>query len=385
MKICCFLLLPVFLLSQNLVVNTGFETLEINAKLKNCTYSKQPEDFNNALKGWTTIALATPDVVLQPDSSINCYFPKPHGGNIFVGFINYLPQADAGYDYDYHEYLQGTLSKPLQPGKTYQIEFWIYYHDSLAIHHINWLYRRHSPDMLPLATNNIGFYFSEKPLVMANRSSQLKPQFNVNEIIAEPAGVWQRVSGTFVADKFYKYFTIGNFFTDDETKVNKPEAAARVPALKMQDGKFVRRIWRIAYYLIDDVSITLADKVAPITIETTQPYTFQNVQFATGGWDLLPGAEAELAALAEFIRQNSDKRFEIAGYTDDVGNAEANQILSEKRAKTVYDHLLQNGVNAKQLMYKGYGESNPLADNGTPEGRQQNRRVECKKVNDDGE
>ena len=67
---------------------------------------------------------------------------------------------------------------------------------------------------------------------------------------------------------------------------------------------------------------------------------------------------------------------QISGYTDNVGKAEANLILSEARANAVKQYLFENGVNKNSLIAKGYGSSNPKTSNETEEGRAQNRRVE---------
>lgn len=331
MKILLLCLLPIWLLSQNLVVNPSFEELNPNAKLPACAYTKEPEHFG-ILKGWTTTARSTPDVVLRPDSLTACYFPKPHSGEKLVGFINYLQQGGVGQDNGYHEFLQGTLTEPLKSGEKYTIEFWLHHRDSMAVRHIQWLYGKKTPEVLPLATNNIGVYFLEYPVPVTRNFSLLDdaPHFNITEIIKTKKGEWRRISGTFTADKPYRYFIIGNFFTDGETRVDKQAQVDEMSEILMKDGKYVRKIFRIAYYCIDDVSITKGEK---ITITESKPYIFQNVLFVTGKWTLLPGAEEELNDLANYIQQHKDKHFEIGGHTDNVGEDATNQILSEKERK----------------------------------------------------
>jgi len=376
MKVLLLLIMPVLLLSQNLVVNPSFEEFNKSSILIPCSYNKQPESFA-ALKGWSTVAGSTPDILLRPDSLKNCYFPKPQEGKVSVGFINYLQQFGVGASPGYHEYLQGTLTQPLKPGEKYKIQFWLHHSDSMAIQHVQWLYGKQTPEVLPLATNNIGVYFLERAIPVT-RTLQLldeTPHFNVEEIIKTKKGQWELITSTFTVNKPYRYFVIGNFFMDGETQIDKQEQVDRMQDLLMKDGKYVKKIWRIAYYCIDNVSITLVDKIA---ITESKPYTFQNVLFVTGKWALLPGAEEELKELVNYILQNSDKQFEIGGHTDNVGDDAANQMLSEKRAKTVYDYLLKLNVNNKQLSYKGYGEAAPKSNNDTAENRQENRRVECK-------
>ena len=69
-------------------------------------------------------------------------------------------------------------------------------------------------------------------------------------------------------------------------------------------------------------------------------------------------------------------RLTIEGHTDNTGSAEINQTVSERRANAVSNYLVQQGLNSSSLSAQGLGTSNPVADNGTAEGRQKNRRVE---------
>ena len=71
----------------------------------------------------------------------------------------------------------------------------------------------------------------------------------------------------------------------------------------------------------------------------------------------------------------------MGGHTDAVGSDQDNQLLSERRAKAVYDYLILRGVDAERLTYRGYGESRPVADNDTPEGRAKNRRTTLTPLN----
>jgi outer membrane protein OmpA-like peptidoglycan-associated protein len=103
-----------------------------------------------------------------------------------------------------------------------------------------------------------------------------------------------------------------------------------------------------------------------------------NVFFDTNKWDLLPESRIELDKLASLLTANKDKKVEIGGHTDNVGNDADNLKLSENRAKSVVDYLISKGVPAENLSYKGYGETVPLGDNNTDAGRARNRRTEFK-------
>jgi outer membrane protein OmpA-like peptidoglycan-associated protein len=83
-----------------------------------------------------------------------------------------------------------------------------------------------------------------------------------------------------------------------------------------------------------------------------------------------------LARISGIVLAYPDLKFEIEGYTDAIGSDEYNQTLSEKRAESVHDYLVSSGVSMNNVAAAGMGKADPVADNSTPEGRRQNRRVE---------
>lgn len=102
-----------------------------------------------------------------------------------------------------------------------------------------------------------------------------------------------------------------------------------------------------------------------------------NVYFDTGKWKLTPAAERDLCAAAAEADEMNNALILVVGYTDSVGSQEANQVLSEKRAGRVVNHLQQacGWKPWRMLSPTGMAESDPMADNSTAEGRRQNRRV----------
>ncbi|MCF8368999.1 MAG: OmpA family protein [Bacteroidales bacterium] len=103
-----------------------------------------------------------------------------------------------------------------------------------------------------------------------------------------------------------------------------------------------------------------------------------NIFFDFNKATLRKESEAELDRVEKFMTDTPTLKIEISGHTDNIGSAAINQKLSENRAKAVVDYLLEKGIEAERLVYKGYGFEQPVSSNDTEEGRQQNRRTEFK-------
>jgi outer membrane protein OmpA-like peptidoglycan-associated protein len=101
-----------------------------------------------------------------------------------------------------------------------------------------------------------------------------------------------------------------------------------------------------------------------------------DVLFRSGSFELLPGARERLAKVSGIVLAYPTLHVAIEGHTDSVGSDEYNQQLSERRAQAVRDYFVQQGINSAAVEARGYGKTEPIAGNDTPEGRQQNRRVE---------
>lgn len=106
--------------------------------------------------------------------------------------------------------------------------------------------------------------------------------------------------------------------------------------------------------------------------------TLDGVSFQVNSSQLTAASRAALNDVAAVLRSRPALKAEIAGHTDAQGEAEYNLWLSQRRAEAVRRHLTDQGVEAGRLTARGYGESEPVADNGTPTGRRQNRRVELR-------
>ncbi len=114
-------------------------------------------------------------------------------------------------------------------------------------------------------------------------------------------------------------------------------------------------------------------KILPI--EVGGSYQINDIVFGLNSAELTDNTRLVINAFIEFLRDNPKVHATIEGYTDNVGDEEDNQKLSEQRAKAVYDYLIANRVRPDRLQYKGMGSANPVATNDTEEGRAKNRRT----------
>jgi outer membrane protein OmpA-like peptidoglycan-associated protein len=101
-----------------------------------------------------------------------------------------------------------------------------------------------------------------------------------------------------------------------------------------------------------------------------------DVLFKTGSYELLSGARERLAKVSGIVIAHPGLHLEVEGHTDAVGSDDYNQKLSENRAQAVRDYLVQQGIADNTIVSRGLGKTQPVATNDTPDGRQQNRRVE---------
>lgn len=113
-------------------------------------------------------------------------------------------------------------------------------------------------------------------------------------------------------------------------------------------------------------------------IEVGTKVVLENIYFETGKAVLRPESYDALDQVFRFLENNQGMKLEISGHTDNTGSLRINQRLSRDRAKAVVDYLVERGILEEMLVFQGYADSQPVAPNDTPEGRERNRRVEFK-------
>jgi len=119
-----------------------------------------------------------------------------------------------------------------------------------------------------------------------------------------------------------------------------------------------------------------------IKYEPPKVYTLDNVYFDVGKANLREESFKELNELVDYMNRRKNIEIEIAGHTDNTGSKEDNLKLSQRRADRVKKYLINEGLDARRINAKGYGENQPVAGNNTKEGRQKNRRTEVRIISE---
>jgi OOP family OmpA-OmpF porin len=168
-------------------------------------------------------------------------------------------------------------------------------------------------------------------------------------------------------------------YADEKRLINLPNATFnRAKAITVRlDG---RDDEDNAVYLTR-IRVAESQKSIYDALSATGRWTTQGILFDTGKSEIKPESTPTLKEIAAALKQHPDLKVEVQGHTDDVGKADANLKLSQARADAVKQALsTEYGVPAAQMTAKGYGDTKPTGDNKTPEGRQNNRRVELVKA-----
>lgn len=115
-----------------------------------------------------------------------------------------------------------------------------------------------------------------------------------------------------------------------------------------------------------------------IQFQPAKTFVLEDCNFETGKSTLQPESFTVLDELVSYLKRKEDEKIEVGGHTDNVGKPAANMTLSQDRANTVRAYLLTKGIDPARVTAKGYGMTQPVADNKTEDGRAQNRRTEVK-------
>lgn len=335
---------------NNLIQNGDFEMSSMNMEPG---HTSQIKPISDKYANFWGSSNETPDIFKSLD---NCY-----GGYRVFG-VNY-------------EVLRNQLKSPLIAGKKYCLQF------RLKLKKEN-----------QYSVNGVSVCVSDK-LYQIKNSEEAKQVGIVMQTHPDISlclrDNWMTISGSFTAIGNEKYLYIGNFTESKQFRIDKLEKKAMDYADEI-------------YYYIDDV-VLIEEKensICPCNVagceikkeeittpELSQTFTnievgkvliLNNIQFNTNESILLESSYSTLDSVYYMLEQNPNMKIEITGHTDNKGNAAANLTLSENRAFTVVMYLVDKGIDQSRLSYQGKGQTSPIDNNNTEQGRYNNRRVEFK-------
>lgn len=317
--------------------------------------SRNRSPYITAAKPWR--GMNTVDYYRHPYAGDSSEFKGARTGKCYIGMR---------FQSDYKEFIYVKLTEPLKKGQVYEYE----------------MYLRVAP-WSTVTLRSWGVHFSRSGYKLTDVLTPANHRDTVERTgLATPDGNWFRVSGTFTAQGGEKVMTIGNYAKKIKKDMEKPH--------------FFFFGFKEAYYFVDDVALYREgerpgqDTLAPVAVnaETEEESVdssvalavgevirLDNILFETGRSELLPASHVELNRLVELLNENPTMEIRISGHTDNKGKPEKNMLLSEQRAKAVYEYLMSKGVK-NRVEFKGFGSTKPIAPNDTESGRRQNRRVE---------
>lgn len=366
--------------NENLIPNGSFESV-----------AKDPKKLGSieSATGWYSPTGAKADLFLPskktPDigSPQNIYGKEDaKDGSNYAGFVafshnNKMPRS----------YVSNKLTVPLKKGEKYCVQFYV----AMA-------------EASMYASNQIGGLFSKKAYGTEAKESIIEKTHILNEnnkIFNAPYG-WDQVCGVYTAEGGEKFFTIGNFTNNEDTKNsrNKKDAKSKIAPIPA------------AYYYLDNISVTLMDEDNPCectgAVDPTAGFSktvYQkalniaadlpldkkvealSVYFGFGKTDITAAGEEALKMLVKLLKENPNNQLQINGYSDEAEETAAKDDaffagMDGKRVNAIFNYLKENGINATRLIPSPQGSSEKSSeivssdDEDTMQAK--NRRVEFK-------
>jgi outer membrane protein OmpA-like peptidoglycan-associated protein len=179
-----------------------------------------------------------------------------------------------------------------------------------------------------------------------------------------------------------------NTFTNELTRINVDSVTGQYAFVATLDHDVVMTIKKKGYAFESEyISANDSANIGPVKknillekIDIGKSYTINDILFATNSYQMNDTIKAVVNEFTDYLSQNPKLTVTIEGHTDNVGNPTDNLILSQNRAKSIYDYIVGKGIDKSRLSYKGYGETKPIASNSTSEGKAKNRRTVFKVI-----
>ncbi|MFY7937694.1 MAG: OmpA family protein [Flavobacterium sp.] len=342
---------------QNLVPNGDFEV------------NKHFFTFRTlgSLSNWFKINSTTPDFCESP-YNIGGY-QKAFSGAKYCGIFLSL---DSGLGRTYVEYISVKLDQKLIKDKNYCLSMYLSlgdFHYSIDALNFNFSKKK-------LKGEGTGFVHVENYGVLTYEGDSLLRDYKS----------WMRVCSNYQSIGGEQYLTIG--YLNPNVKL-----------IKVKKGK---PNFNLTYYYIDKVSLieekdilncdckfkvksqnlikngidTSNNKIENLGLN--KELILDDIKFETNNFELLSQSKIALNELIKYVKKGPEIKIEILGHTDNIGTESNNFLLSEKRAQSVAMYLINNGIPEYKIQYKGLGSKYPISTNENEDGRQLNRRVEIR-------
>jgi outer membrane protein OmpA-like peptidoglycan-associated protein len=173
---------------------------------------------------------------------------------------------------------------------------------------------------------------------------------------------WIKITKVYIADGNENYYSLGTYSPQDYIEILRTSKNDTTDYSHKWARCLLRKVNIVPKYLSMEYTINDAfDSISVIqTNNRNMKFVVRNINFDLDNFDLKGSDKKETDKVAEFLKNNTNINVNIIGHTDTIGSTKYNQILSEKRAFSIYTHLISQGVNKERLRYEGKGESEPL-------------------------
>jgi outer membrane protein OmpA-like peptidoglycan-associated protein len=180
-----------------------------------------------------------------------------------------------------------------------------------------------------------------------------------------------------------------NLNTSEITQVDYDTLTGDYSSVVLFDADYIMTVkkegfaYNSEYFAKDDTTIKdIVERPLDLKKLTVgQAYKLNNILFPTASAELNTASKNIITDFGNFLKDNPKVIVAIHGHTDSAGDSNANMKLSNERANSVYSFLIKSGINASRLSFKGFGQTKPLVENDTEDGRSKNRRTEFVIIN----
>ena len=241
-------------------------------------------------------------------------------------------------------------------------------------------------------SDEVGFFVGSDSRTAYFASNKINGNYDIFSFELYPQVRPEKVyvqSGDFKTDQEGMDSTINatievkNTVTQQITKIDVDSVTGKYAFVSNFDNDLILTVKKNGYAFESQyISAKDTTRAAPVKknitlekIEVGKPYTINDILFTTNSYEINDTIKTVLNEFSDYLKQNPKLRVALQGHTDNVGSDADNLVLSENRAKSVFEYLVSRNIDKTRLSYKGFGATKPIAANTTESGRYRNRRT----------